>query len=283
MERRFRKEPKDLEDFIRRFYRARGLYSGFMTEDADGSNRQFIPIYDPDLAQKYGNSLVEKIHSLVNFADGQGHLFLFPLTASAHQYEFFKGIFRVLAPNARLVTLVTPNSHAVSNQPGHRYTEEQWRNLKTHLGRVLGKKPCSVLHVIDFVNQGITLRGISESFRAIQRSGEWDQRFPGLFSEVEAHLSRLPPAYFRDGSRSTQDLGWSKWVSGKRAGWVTPPRGRVPTDFERANAAFNRRHYFNLGIAYAKNYLKSRKPDEFLEGPTGRPFRKVRLIKDRKR
>jgi|GEM_PF-3285395 len=207
-------------------------------------------------AQTRSPALVQRIHELAGQGDGEGHLFLFPLTSAAAHYEFFKGVLRKIAPKARALTLVTPSARTSS---GTHLDPEEKNNLAAHLNNVLKKRTVDTVHIIDRIDSGKTIERIRETLNQIGYSGkmkpaeEERKAYQTLYGKVETPLVvGFMPENPADPDVIT--LGWKKDPEGKNAQW-----GRDADRRQRRALALDRRYYYNLGIAFAKEYLKTRK------------------------
>lgn len=260
---------RDLAHFIRVFHPVR-----FSSEHPPG----FEPVAPESIDYSRVHDVCARIHGMVGRGTGRGHVVLIPLRSGGARYEFVKGVLRVLAPRARVVALSTPKS-----SPNARI-ERLSTDFVQHVQKAL-RPSDQYIHVLDNVFQGGTLDRIHRAIVHLQHPGTLTvaghtysenlgspvlQRFSeALYRPInDAIYSYYPDPHthrvLREHPRDVNEMGWQKAESGGRlfnpVGASVNPFSGEPVDRSlRVQIAAVRRHVRQLGVAYARTYLKEPK------------------------
>lgn len=223
--------------------------------------------------------VLSSLHQLVGGQTGQGHLLVFPLSRAAKDFEFIRAALGIIAPDARVVTLVTPQSR--NHVPD--LDETEMKHLRGHLDRILSKELTHphTIHVMDFKGGGKTNRWIQEAARGAGYAGSvLPHDLPATEHAIKnlliglatlrgsASPRRLPPETpFKDLVSSR--LGWFKSPDGSQAFNLASASSmralkhysgsmglELPDAATREYVRWIQRYHRQLGAAYAREYVR---------------------------
>jgi hypothetical protein len=248
-----RREPKNIADLRRRYERVVHPASAFEAEQAKGIVTFVRCVVGEEAFRK----------------QGEGVQLVFPLTSSLGHGEFIRGLLKVLAPKTRVVFLVTPNHgllRGLRSEPNRSTYVAAGTNLAAQIKKAL--HPALRTVVIDNHDSMETYRTIVD--QVMQQGklpkngtinaqenrviGDYIQRFYQLGTGETRRSLRLGTSKDQDGVFAADKGNVLRHVNKQLNHSM-----EVVSPELTCEANFKRRMLYNLGIATAREWLKTQK------------------------
>ena len=223
MKRRYRKEPKNIADFKRRF-----------------SVTKKLP---PTEAKK----VMINAHKLVDGTNGRGYNLFFPLAETASTGDFLKGVMKIIAPQTKITFLKAPLADNIKSK-------ESQAILLSNVKKAISPTDKKI-KLVDYFFIGRSYDGISHALKTAGFKGELDNvSMENFYPLIESFL-KLPRnqgfVKSNDGQALLQFRDYVKY-STKHPRAVS----RMPDKYTPAQVRMNRRKAYQFGIAFAKEYMQ---------------------------